>query len=266
MILSISRIKYAVKHAQKCWFTPICQAIRLATSQRSRIQTSRVTQRCQSGLPLKFYPMHKSHTPKALQALLLVWMIGLLLSGAAPYDRLIWLMEVLPVLILLPLLWRTKERFEFTTLVYVLITLHGLVLMLGGAYSYARVPLGFWMQDWFGWTRNNYDKIGHFAQGFIPALVARELLIRIWQIKPGKLLSFLVVCICLAISAFYELVEWWSALLLGSGADEFLATQGDPWDTQSDMCMALIGALSALIMLSVPHQRAIAKQEEFQAH
>ena len=203
--------------------------------------------------------MNPTTTPKALLLLTLIWLFGLLLSGYAPYDRPTWFLEVAPALIVLPALWLTKDRFEFTALVYALITLHGLILMLGGAYTYARVPLGFWMQDWFDWARNDYDKIGHFAQGFVPAMVARELLIRVGQIKPGRLLAFLVVCICLAISAFYELVEWWSALLLGSGADEFLGTQGDPWDTQSDMFFALIGALCALILLSRLHQRAIFK-------
>lgn len=203
--------------------------------------------------------MNQTSTPKALLWLTLIWLFGLLLSGYAPYDRPTWFLEVAPALIVLPALWLTKDRFEFTALTYALITLHGLILMLGGAYTYARVPLGFWLQDWFHWARNDYDKIGHFAQGFVPAMVARELLIRVCQIKPGSLLAFLVVSICLAISAFYELLEWWSALLLGSGADEFLGTQGDPWDTQSDMFFALMGAVCALVLLSRLHQRAIKK-------
>ena len=204
--------------------------------------------------------MSKVLTPPALQALAVIWLIGLLLSGYAPHDRLTWLLEVMPALIVLPFLWQTRDRFEFTALAYGLVTLHGLILMLGGAYTYAHVPLGFWMQDWFHWARNDYDKIGHFAQGFVPAIVARELLIRLFRIESRRLVAFLAVCICLAVSAFYELVEWWSALALGQGADEFLGTQGDPWDTQSDMFMALIGALSALLFLSATHDRAIARK------
>jgi putative membrane protein len=182
-----------------------------------------------------------------LFALVIIWTLGLLISGASPYERSTWLMEVAPCLVLLPILWATRKRFSFTPLVYVLMTIHGLILMVGGAYTYARVPLGFWMQHWFNLTRNDYDKIGHFAQGFVPAFVAREMLIRIYALTNKRLVGFLSVCICLAISAFYELIEWWSALWLGSGADEFLGTQGDVWDTQSDMFMALIGALCAMV-------------------
>jgi putative membrane protein len=186
---------------------------------------------------------------RALLALQLIWTAGLLISGRAPYERLTWLMEVMPCLILMPILWRTRGRFVFTPMVYGLMTVHGLILMLGGAYSYARVPLGFWMQDWFDFARNNYDKIGHFAQGFVPAFVTRELLMRVYTIKHQRLIAGLCVSVSLAISALYELVEWWSALLLGSGADEFLGTQGYVWDTQSDMFMALIGALCALLFV-----------------
>jgi putative membrane protein len=150
----------------------------------------------------------------------------------------------------------TRKRFVFTPLVYGLMTVHGLILMLGGAYTYARVPLGFWMQDWFDFSRNNYDKIGHFAQGFVPAFVAREILVRIYDIRNRSLLVVLCISISLAISALYELIEWWSALLLGSGADEFLGTQGYVWDTQSDMFLALIGASCAMLLASV-HDRAM---------
>lgn len=193
----------------------------------------------------------------ALIIVTVVWLLGLVISGFKPYDRLTWLLEVAPCLVALPLLWATRRRFEFTTLVYALITIHGLILMLGGAYTYARVPLGAWVQEWFHLTRNPYDKLGHFVQGFVPAMVARELLMRVFKIPAGKLIAFLVVSICLGISAFYELIEWWSALALGQGADEFLGTQGDPWDTQSDMFFALIGAVCALLLLSRPHDRAI---------
>lgn len=177
-----------------------------------------------------------------------LWAAGLLLSSFGPSDRLTWVMEVLPAVIAWPILFYMRPRFRFTDLAMALITLHGLILMLGGAYTYARVPMGFWLQDWLSLERNPYDRIGHLAQGFVPAIVARELLIRVFRIEGGKLIGFLVVCICLAISAVYELIEWAAALSLGGGAEEFLGTQGDEWDTQSDMFMALIGALAALAL------------------
>jgi putative membrane protein len=181
----------------------------------------------------------------------------LALSGARPYDRLTWALEVFPVLIALPVLWATWRRFPLTTLLYAWIFVHAVVLMTGGAYSYARVPLGFQLADLFSLGRNPYDKIGHFMQGFVPALVAREVLIRGRHVQGPKMLSFVVVCIALAISAAYELVEWAAALALGQGADEFLGTQGDPWDTQSDMFCALIGAAAALLVLGRAHDRQI---------
>lgn len=186
-----------------------------------------------------------------------LWAAGLLLSSFGPSDRLTWVMEVLPAVIAWPILFYLRPRFRFTDLAMALITLHGLILMLGGAYTYARVPMGFWLQDWLSLERNPYDRIGHLAQGFIPAIVAREVLIRVFRIEGRKLLGFLIVCICLAISAVYELIEWAAALSLGGGAEEFLGTQGDEWDTQSDMFMALIGALAALA-LSRWHDRRIA--------
>jgi putative membrane protein len=184
---------------------------------------------------------------------------ALLASGIAPYDRPTWLLEVFPVLIAIPLLWATRRRFELTPLVYGLIALHALVLILGGAHTYARVPLGFTLQEWFGLVRNPYDRIGHFMQGFVPAMIAREILLRTSPLQAGKWLAFLVVCVCLAISACYELIEWATALILGQGAEEFLGTQGDPWDTQSDMAMALIGAVSALALLWRWHDRQLAR-------
>jgi putative membrane protein len=168
-------------------------------------------------------------------------------------------MEVAPVLIALPLLLATRTKFQFTALAYGLIAVHGVILMLGGAYSYARVPLGFWIPDWLHLGRNPYDKIGHFAQGFVPAIVARELLLRFFSIRSRKLVAFLVISICLAVSALYELIEWGSALALGQGAEEFLGTQGDPWDTQSDMFFALIGAVCAIALLSRWHDKAMKK-------
>jgi putative membrane protein len=179
----------------------------------------------------------------------------LAVSGIAPYDRITWFMEVAPVLIVAPILVLTWQRFPLTTLLYALIALHALVLIYGGAHTYARVPLGFWMQDVFDLSRNPYDKIGHFMQGFVPALAAREILLRGGYVNGPRMAAFLSLCVAMAISAFYELVEWWAALVLGQGADEFLGTQGDVWDTQSDMFLALIGATVALILLAPWHDR-----------
>ncbi|NEV63883.1 DUF2238 domain-containing protein [Thiorhodococcus minor] len=178
-------------------------------------------------------------------------LVGLLmLSGLAPYDRPTWLMEVLPVMIALPVLWLSYGRFPLTTLLYVAIFAHAVVLILGGTYTYARVPLGFEIQQLLGLDRNPYDKIGHFMQGFVPALVAREILIRGAFARGRRMVGFLAVCVALAISAFYELIEWWAALAMGQDADAFLGTQGDPWDTQSDMLMALLGAVVAMGLFS----------------
>ena len=174
-------------------------------------------------------------------ALSALWAAGLVASGIAPYDRLTWLMEVMPALIAWPILYATRRSFRFTDVAYALIAVHGLILMLGAAYTYARVPLGFTLQEIFTLDRNPYDKIGHFAQGFVPAIVARELLFRVFRLERSRLLAFLVVCICLAISAAYELVEWLAAISLGQDATAFLGTQGDPWDTQADMAFALVG-------------------------
>lgn len=187
-----------------------------------------------------------------------VVLVGLLaLSGARPYDRATWALEVLPVIIALPVLWTTYRRFPLTTLLYVCIFLHAIVLMIGGTYTYARVPLGFHLADFLGLSRNPYDKIGHFFQGFVPTLAAREILIRGQYVRGGKMLAFIVICIALAISASYELIEWAVAIAMGQGADTFLATQGDPWDTQSDMFIALIGALTALLLFSRVHDHQI---------
>ena len=181
----------------------------------------------------------------------------LALSGLRPYDRATWLLEVAPVLIVLPLLWYTRSRFPLTRLLYACMFMHAIVLMVGGAYTYARVPLGFAIQDAFDLQRNPYDKIGHFAQGFVPALAAREVLLRGRYVRGRGMLAFLVVCVVLAVSACYEFVEWGAALAMGQGADEFLGTQGDPWDTQSDMFMALIGAITALATCSRLHDRQL---------
>lgn len=181
----------------------------------------------------------------------LVW------SGWRPYDRLTWFMEVLPVLIVWPVLWLTRRRFELTALLYFWIALHAVVLMVGGAWTYARVPLGFDIAQWLGLQRNPYDKIGHLMQGWVPALAVREILVRGAWVRGRKMLAFMVVCIVLAISATYELIEWAAALVLGQGADEFLGTQGDPWDTQSDMFCALLGAMAAQSLLARWQDRQI---------
>lgn len=186
-----------------------------------------------------------------------VWLVSLGVSGWQPHDRATWWMEVAPVLIVTPLLWLYARRFPLTSLALALVCLHGLVLILGGAYSYARVPLGFAVQDWLGLSRNPYDRFGHFMQGFVPAIVLRELLIRLGRLDAGRLLTTLVIACCLAVSATYELIEFAAAMLLGQGADEFLGTQGDQWDTQWDMLMCLIGAAAALLLLAHVHDRQL---------
>lgn len=189
--------------------------------------------------------------------LLAATLVALVVSGWRPYERGTWLLEVAPVLLALPLLVATRRSYPLTTLLYVLISLHALVLILGGAYTYARVPAGAWVQDAFSLARNPYDKLGHFMQGFVPTMIAREILLRGDFVRSGRMLAFVCVCIALAISAFYELIEWWAALALGQGAAEFLGTQGDPWDTQSDMLLALIGSVAALLTLSQAHDRQL---------
>jgi len=185
----------------------------------------------------------------ALFFLVLAW------SAWNPHDRVTWWLEVLPALLALIVLAATRSRFPLTPLCYWLILFHAAVLMIGGHYTYAEVPLGDWVMEWTGGSRNNYDKLGHFAQGFVPAIIAREILVRHRVVLRRGWLAFLVVCVCLAISAFYELVEWWVALLSGEGAEAFLGTQGYVWDTQSDMFLALTGAVVALLLLSRPHDR-----------
>ena len=180
-------------------------------------------------------------------------------SGIEPFDRMTWALEVFPVAIALVVMVASYRRFPLTTLLYVCIFAHCLVLILGGVYTYARVPLGFEIAELFNLTRNPYDKIGHFFQGFVPALVAREVLIRGNFVNGRRMLNFLIVCVVLAISAFYELIEWWVAVLAGQGADEFLGTQGYVWDTQSDMLLALIGAIAALVLFASWHDRQLEK-------
>jgi putative membrane protein len=185
----------------------------------------------------------------------------LLLSAVITSDYATWAMEVAPAVIAAPVLIFTYRRFPLTALLYGLIMVHALILIVGGTYTYARVPLGFWLQDLFALDRNPYDKIGHFAQGGVPAMVAREILLRGGHVSGRRMAAFLSVCVAMAISAWYELIEWWAALALGQGADEFLGTQGDQWDTQSDMFLALIGASLAMLLLSKMHDRQIAAVE-----
>lgn len=190
--------------------------------------------------------------------LMIVTLAALLLSGIAPHDRATWWAEVMPVLIALPILAATWRRFPLTPLTYGLIAFFALILILGGAYTYARVPLGAWLQEAFDLARNPYDRIGHFFQGVTPAILARELLLRTSPLRPGKWLFSLVLCVALAISATYELVEWATAVFWGDGSVEFLGTQGDPWDAQWDMFAALIGAAIAQWLLAGLHDRQLA--------
>lgn len=183
-----------------------------------------------------------------LSGLLLIVIIAISFVNA--YERATWLLEVAPVLIALPLLAATWRRFPLTNLLYGLIFAHALVLIAGGTYTYTRVPLGFWIQDLLALGRNPYDKIGHFMQGLVPLLLAREILLRGSYVSGPRMAGFLSVCVALAISALYELIEWWVALAIGQDADAFLGTQGDPWDTQSDIFLAMIGALAGLALLS----------------
>jgi putative membrane protein len=194
--------------------------------------------------------------------LLLVDAIALVASSIHAKDRLTWWLEIAPFLIALPALVLTYRRMRLTNLVYALIALHACVLFVGGHYTYAEVPLGFWAEHVFGWSRNNYDRLGHFFQGFVPALVTREVLLRATPLRRGGWLFFLTVCVCLASSALYELLEWRVAVGLGQSADAFLGTQGDPWDTQEDMATALVGAILALLVLSRVQDRALLRQSD----
>lgn len=186
-------------------------------------------------------------------------LVVLIWSGWQPYDRLTWLLEIFPGILGLIVLAATYRRFRFTTLVYTLIALHICLLCVGGHYTYARVPLFNWLREIFHWQRNHYDRLGHFAQGFVPAMIAREMFIRLGVLRRTRWMPFLVLSVCLAISASYEFIEWWTALLSGSASTEFLATQGDVWDTQEDMFMALIGATCALVFMRPLQDRQLVR-------
>lgn len=182
-------------------------------------------------------------------------------SGIEPHDRLTWILEVAPAVLGVGVLALTYRKFQFTTLVYFLILLHSFILMVGGKYTYAEVPLFNWIRDSFGLARNSYDGVGHFAQGFVPVIVARELLLRTSPLKKGPWLFFICVCITLALSAFYELFEWWVSLATGSAGDSFLGTQGDVWDTQKDMAICLLASILSLLTLSRFHDKALVKKQ-----
>jgi len=196
-----------------------------------------------------------------MSAMRLAWIalfLGVLIwSGVGPKDFTTWCLEVFPAVAGAIVLWLTRERFPLTTLVYVLILVHCVVLMVGGHYTYAEVPIGEWFREEFDGTRNNYDKLGHFVQGFIPAMIARELMIRLNVFNSARWRDFFIVCFCLGFSAFYELIEWWVALFSKEAADAFLGTQGYVWDTQSDMGWAMFGAVLALVLLGRWHDRQL---------
>jgi len=186
-----------------------------------------------------------------------IFLAVLVWSAIGPADRVTWWMEVAPALLGLVVLLFTRTRFPLTQLTYVLILIHAIILMIGGHYTYAEVPAGDWLRELLGGERNNYDKLGHLAQGFIPAMITREILVRNGVVVVRRWLSFLILCVVLAISAFYELIEWWAAVISAEAADAFLGTQGYVWDTQSDMMWALGGAMLALLTLSGIHDRQI---------
>lgn len=199
---------------------------------------------------------------RALFTLLFMVVLGLIWSGIAPQDSFTWLLEVLPVLIALPLLWHTRQHLRFTPLLYGLIALHCGVLMVGGHYTYAEVPLGFWMQEAFGLARNHYDRIGHFMQGLVPAMISREILLRKTPLKTGGMVGFLAICVAMFISSSYELIEMAVARATGEAATAFLGTQGDIWDTQMDMLLALMGACASQWLLARWHDRQLAGVEK----
>ncbi|HEY8123731.1 MAG TPA: DUF2238 domain-containing protein [Myxococcota bacterium] len=195
--------------------------------------------------------------PREPGVLLALGAVALVVSGIGPFDRVTWLLEVTPAVLAALILIATRTRFPLTPLAYRLVFVHALILMLGGHYTYAEVPLGFWVQDALGLARNHYDRVGHFMQGFVPVIVAREVLVRASPVRGGRWLAWLSLCVVLAASAFYELIEWWAALIGGIAAEAFLGTQGDVWDTQWDMFMCLCGAVLALTLLSGRHDREL---------
>ncbi len=204
--------------------------------------------------------------PLLLKTLVCLVVLALLASAIDPHDRTTWLLEILPTAILLPALIYNHQRFPLSTLLYLLLAVQALGLIAGGHYSFARVPMGFWLQDWLDLSRNPYDRLGHFLQGVVPALIARELLLRKGRVRGRHLLPFVCVCVAMTLSAVYELVEWAAALALGQGAEEFLGMQGDQWDTQADMFCALLGSLTAMTLLVRVHDRSMAAIDQPRAN
>lgn len=196
-------------------------------------------------------------SPPERKLLLAIAVIALIVSGIAPKDRLTWLLEVIWVIVAIPIIALNWRRFPLTRLLCWLMVAHALVLIYGGAYTYAETPLGFWLRDTLGFERNPWDRVGHLMQGFVPAILARELLLRCTPLRRGGWLFYLVLAACLSFSAFFELIEWWAALIYGGEADAFLATQGDVWDTQWDMFLCLCGALLSLLLWSRLHDRQL---------
>ena len=190
---------------------------------------------------------------------LAVALLELALGISPKADRMTWALENAPVWIGLVAWWTTRRRFQLSRLCLSLLAIHAVILMVGGYYTYAKVPVGDWVRESLGLARNHYDRLGHFAQGFVPAILVRELLLRVAKLPRSAWLPVLVVCVCLAFSAFYEFIEWWTALLSGAAAEAFLGTQGDPWDTQWDMFLALVGATVSLVTLSRAHDRSMAR-------
>lgn len=203
--------------------------------------------------------MENVKTDRLLWIYLIIFVLVGIWSAIGAYGTTLWFLESIPCLIGITLLILTYKRFQFTHITYFFILIHFIILFVGAHYTYARVPAFDWLSEVFGWSRNNYDKLGHFAQGFIPAMIAREILIRLDVLKKRSWLPFIVVSICLAISAFYELFEWWAAVVIKQSAEDFLGMQGYEWDTQSDMFCAMIGAISMLILLSKIQDKQIAK-------
>jgi putative membrane protein len=206
--------------------------------------------------------MQKDSVPTAHKTLLILLFGVFIWSMTRPFDRFTWFLEMLPVAIAIPILLLTYRRFRLTNLVYLLIFIHAVILLVGAKYTYAREPLFDWFKELFGWTRNNYDRVGHFAQGFVPAILAREILLRKTRLSEDKILFFLVLCICMFISSTFELFEWSVAISTGARADDYLAFQGDEWDTQKDMAMCLVGAVTALLTLPRIHNRQLANLQD----
>jgi putative membrane protein len=199
----------------------------------------------------------RSSIPNSHKILPILLLFVFLWSMVRPFDWFTWFLEILPVVIAVPILLLTYRRFRLTNLAYLLIFIHAVILLIGAKYTYAREPLFDWLKELFGWTRNNYDRLGHFAQGFIPAILAREILLRKTTLRRGGMLFFLVLCVCMFISSTFELFEWSVAITTGAKADDYLAFQGDVWDTQNDMAMCFVGAITALLTLRRIHDRQL---------